>query len=662
MGAQRVTRPKVLPWPFTDTPRMNLRPDGDAFSTPRHETFHAVQYQYIDLNDFERHGVWAWLEATAEWATHRSGPETRYASRLPEFAARPNWWMFTFEEPIPVLGNLPYANPFADTQKRQYGTFIVAEFLEEQLDARMPAGLTAVERTWELIAGGADAPGAVSGVLAEYGASAPADLISRFRADLFVLDEQAGTQGIGFNDPDATAWRQLVGASGVASTERAMKDFDDWDPTDSERPHVAGGGAAYVEIDLTSADGNPDFAQRIVTIDTPAIPGFTYQVIGFDSFPNVCSERSWPIRIDDGPGTAGHIDLALTGECQRLVLVISDTDLTGADFPIQQFRPDFPGHGDQVDWQVGVEPITTEVELTIDWSDTDVATFGLGGLRDIGSGTIDVTGVQGTVNEALLIWHGPTNSTSPTINADITLNGQQVSGRNAGFGHDNCWRYLNSQTYIAPVTDIVTGDGTYVIDDLLKTSANGTTLANVNGVSLLIFYDDGDASNNVDSYVMYIGNDSTQRSFYDARGWDADLGTFTYSGGPVELELHVADGQAYDGRSWGEGTLWLNGQTIGTGPSLFEGDTVPDAGSATATNGALWDIKQFDITSLLSSGSNTLNVTYGGGSDCLSLVGASLVVGGVTTSPPPTAQSQTAQSASSPPALPADANGDALDE
>ncbi|MBM2826084.1 MAG: hypothetical protein HW403_148 [Dehalococcoidia bacterium] len=43
---------------------------------------------------------------------------------------------------------------------------------------------------------------------------------------------------------------------------------------------------------------------------------------------------------------------------------------------------------------------------------TDYVAAGVGGMRDIGTGSIVVSGVSGTVTKALLYWHGPMNSTA----------------------------------------------------------------------------------------------------------------------------------------------------------------------------------------------------------------------------------------------------------
>src|SRR3989344_9570446 len=53
---------------------------------------------------------------------------------------------------------------------------------------------------------------------------------------------------------------------------------------------------------------------------------------------------------------------------------------------------------------------------------TDFVSAGVGGMRNNYTGTIALSGVTGPVSQALLYWHGPTNSTVDAGNL-ITLNG-----------------------------------------------------------------------------------------------------------------------------------------------------------------------------------------------------------------------------------------------
>jgi hypothetical protein len=257
------------------------------------------------------------------------------------------------------------------------------------------------------------------------------------------------------------------------------------------------------------------------------------------------------------------------------------------------------------------------------FSNVDFRAFGLGGMRNLGSGPLNVTGLSGTVKKAYLYWHGPTNSsTNPNINANVMLNGIPIVGTNIGFSGDNNWLATNSQAYRADVTTIVApiGNGSYSLSGFaagpLPQNPNNTT-----GVSLVVIYDNGNASDNRD-IVIYQGNDSNctandcpSQPQYDPPGsWTAQVSGFQYVAGTVSLQFHVADGQLYD-----ENSLKVNGFTIAPPPSVFDGLSVPSAGGPLPECnvippdpdcfGSLWDIKTWDITSYLSPGAVSLSVT-----------------------------------------------------
>ena len=235
--------------------------------------------------------------------------------------------------------------------------------------------------------------------------------------------------------------------------------------------------------------------------------------------------------------------------------------------------------------------------------DTDFAYAGVGGLRGTGNGDIVLSGVSGSISQAYLYWHGPTNSSDPNFNGNITLDGNNISGINIGTSADNSWGQLNSQAYRADVTSLIAGDGTY--------SLAGLSPNNSNGASLIVYYDDGDDTNNRD-VVSFDGNDSNFANSFDPIGWDTTLSGIDYSGGGASLLLGVSDGQSFV-----DGSLLVNGNDLGID---FNGTTVPQTAGTTVGNGALWDLIEVDISSLLSIGLNNLDISYSGGGDALSAI------------------------------------------
>ncbi len=258
-------------------------------------------------------------------------------------------------------------------------------------------------------------------------------------------------------------------------------------------------------------------------------------------------------------------------------------------------------------------------------SNTDFASFGVGGMRGTGSGTIAVTGITGTVTKALLYWNGPTNGAA-SVNAAVNFDGTPITGTNIGTSSDNCWGFANSQSYRADVTSNVnahTGgpNGSYPLSGFRKTSGEPepTVDADINGVSLVVFFSDGNAANNRDVTIVD-GNDSNFAFGSDLEGWDATISGIAYQSGAAHLQLHVGDGQSYS-----DGAVNLNdGVLVGQG-SNFQGDSVPGAsysGNPASVTGNLWDIKSYEITSFMSSPSTTLHLTSPLAIDCLSLVAA----------------------------------------
>lgn len=237
--------------------------------------------------------------------------------------------------------------------------------------------------------------------------------------------------------------------------------------------------------------------------------------------------------------------------------------------------------------------------------DTDFTAVGVGGLRGVGSGSITLSGVTGAVSSAYLYWHGPNSSTNNLNNATVTFNGNAVTGTFLGASDDNCWGgFANSLAYRADITDLVSGNGTYSLADFMKGGSD------INGVSLITFFDDGNAANNRD-VVIFDGNDSNVGSTYDTLGWNITLDGIDYTAGTANAQFHVSDGQYYT-----DDAVVANGTTLASG-GVFDGLTVPGANVGPQN---LWDITNFNVTSLLAPGTNTLNITTGYSRDCLSCV------------------------------------------
>ncbi len=241
--------------------------------------------------------------------------------------------------------------------------------------------------------------------------------------------------------------------------------------------------------------------------------------------------------------------------------------------------------------------------------DSDWTTAGTGGLRD-GTGTITVSGVSGSVGQSMLFWQGPTNTTNADVMANITINGNAVTGTNIGFSDDNFWSFQNGQAYRADTSAQINGNGAYTLAGFNTANSTG------NGAAAAVFFNDGDSTNNRD-IVIFNGNDSNFESLYDPAGWNLTLAGINYTSGQVFLRLFVSDGQNFGPND--DGTLRVNGTSIATG-GIFQGDTLP---GESVGNGNLFDIRSFEISSLLSPGLNSVNLTLDAGfNDALSVIAA----------------------------------------
>jgi hypothetical protein len=274
-------------------------------------------------------------------------------------------------------------------------------------------------------------------------------------------------------------------------------------------------------------------------------------------------------------------------------------------------------------------------------ANTDVAEFGAGGMRGgPGTGTIDVSGVTTPVLLALLFWHGPTTSSNPAANASVTFDGTPITGTNIGVDDDNNWPgFQYSQAYRADVTGLVTGNGPYTLSNFTKLPD-----VDINGVSLLVFYDDGNSSNDR-TVVAWNGNDS---NVLDMPGkWDETIPGVPYPGsGSARLELIVGDGQSY-----ADGEVKVKGTTIAGPGAVFQGEVGPNySGNPAGVTGSLWDMNSYDITSLLTEGANDLTITSPANVDALSLVVAmaNVPAAGPIILAAPTAAAATASATSTP--------------
>ncbi|MEM7678797.1 MAG: hypothetical protein AAF449_22675, partial [Myxococcota bacterium] len=147
----------------------------------------------------------------------------------------------------------------------------------------------------------------------------------------------------------------------------------------------------------------------------------------------------------------------------------------------------------------------------------------------------------------------------------------------------------------------------------------------INGVSLIILFDDGDPNNDVDVF-LFEGNDSNVESPFEPADWRQEWpGIVATRSSTISVELHISDGQ-----SFADGAMQLNEEPLGPTGIIFSGTTVPNGPSVSATNGGLWDIISYSgigrYLSPSSTATTSLTLTHTYSSDCLSFIASAVIV------------------------------------
>lgn len=276
---------------------------------------------------------------------------------------------------------------------------------------------------------------------------------------------------------------------------------------------------------------------------------------------------------------------------------------------------------------------------------TDYAVAGVGGIgasdnEGGGAGTLKLAGVSGTVTLALLYWNGidiemPPKFTGGDADYDqpqIRFDGEDITGtRVAGFNGNDCWPQTptppSAALYRADVTALVQarGNGDYEFSKLADKPGHSA-----NGMSLIVYFNDGNAAN--DLHVNHY------EGMQDSQGEMTFDFPLDYNGGVVSAIIHVSDGQAFfpDGDLiWHarpdivgstEHTVRYRG-TLHDGLPMFAGTSVPLMPFGRPDNGpGLWDIRQMPLTPIFGPPGRYKNhITTVPGPDCVTLQIAQIV-------------------------------------
>ncbi|WP_182882096.1 hypothetical protein [Microbispora sp. H10949] len=283
-----------------------------------HELFHVSQYAFLPLLQViaDLPSVNWWMEATAEWATHRMYTQVN--------ATAPGWDIYSVALPL-FLGD-PENAVNASTwpwqeHKRQYGAFVLAQYLTEQTDTDF------VRHTWEEIP--LDDPiSAIEQVVQGYGRYMP-DLFQGFSLANYRLAVDSGDlskfvgAAVGYRDAHAPGqWKSLLG-SWNGRPKRAAERTMAWGDSADGSVQVYPGGTAYLEFTGPSS-GQSRLTLQLAAQTLPRVD-VRYLLVTWPTVGGVPS--SIPSRWSR-PDSTGRVSIALApGE--TATLIATRTDVVG---------------------------------------------------------------------------------------------------------------------------------------------------------------------------------------------------------------------------------------------------------------------------------------------------------------------------------------------
>ncbi|MER5650304.1 hypothetical protein [Streptosporangium sp. NPDC002524] len=246
-GGPSSNGPVILlpPDPGDPSSGSSTRRDWKYTYLPYHEMFHAVQYHHLSNLELGANltSINWWMEATAEWATHElykklnpSGPGNgAYASSLPLFLGEPTEALNTAQE------------VWSPSSKRQYGAFILANYLTERTTFDF------VRQTWQVMSGKLPLE-AIEQVLNGYGRNLKTELQGFAVANYRLTNKTTNLSGFlgaadGYADPDAsTTWRNFLPGSLASRPKRSAERSLSWGGSTNGLVLIHPGGTSYVEL------------------------------------------------------------------------------------------------------------------------------------------------------------------------------------------------------------------------------------------------------------------------------------------------------------------------------------------------------------------------------------------------------------------------------
>ncbi|GIH73373.1 hypothetical protein Mth01_56260 [Sphaerimonospora thailandensis] len=280
-----------------------------------HELFHVMQYYFIPKLNLitDLPSVNWWMEATAEWATHRMYNQTDpSASGWDIYSSASDIFL---SEPQRALNSSTW--PW-EAHKRQYGAFILAQYLTEQTDSNF------VLHSWESMGLTQLPMEVIKDVIEGYNLEVRNVLTGfwaanyRLAVDALDLSRFLGIS-VGYRDPHAsTLWPvKLAGNRPARAVEQTL--LQGGSANGSIR--VSAGGASYLEFTGSSTDQSM-LTLQVQEQDPHLRPMLDYLLV------------SWPVSSSRPSGTPsrwsrlagdGEISVMLDpGEMGTLIVIRSD--------------------------------------------------------------------------------------------------------------------------------------------------------------------------------------------------------------------------------------------------------------------------------------------------------------------------------------------------
>ena len=272
--------------------------------------------------------------------------------------------------------------------------------------------------------------------------------------------------------------------------------------------------------------------------------------------------------------------------------VTSLTSGSSATTTVYDSDPDQPNERDCLLWAATIFSVATAPppQTSNQMSESfhqrlfgDVTSAGVG-LRGIGQGTINLSGIpgNGVVDRAFLYW-ATLGSSGQFTNPQ--LNGNTVSGQLTGTSGDTCWGVPANFVYRADVTNLVGGNGDYTISGLPNYLAGGN---DSQGASLVVIYTAPGLYRTVIINDGAVTLDLVTSTFMDG------LGPFTATEPYAQAHIIylIGDGQS----EWDSGSVSFEGQHIAG--SVFNG-----------VDGEHWGTLRFDVSGLITEPDATTTIS-----------------------------------------------------